>query len=119
MWRSTLALAIAFGTGGPAVAEGPTVRDMLPYCEGGLSGQQSWMVGFCVGTVSGVSAILTVNCVTDAPSMPPHLKMEPGPTNEAKLQAFVNWARANPDNWDYDFATGVVAALSGVWPCQK
>ena len=106
----------------PASASSFTVRDMLPWCEGYLvDGPKDVMAAYCLGAVTGIHAVMQINCEIsrNLPAPRPPLPAADGAgIAEARLQAFVNWARNNPTEWETDFRVGVMKATSETWPCQ-
>lgn len=43
----------------------------------------------------------------------------PVPIYAARIQAFMNWARAHPEKWNLTDFEGVVLALRESWPCKN
>ena len=61
--------------------------------------------------------MMVVNCNKPNAMLSDFFAMQTLPPPEAAAQAFVNWARRNPEQWELPFHFGVVQALSETWPC--
>ena len=106
----------------PAVTARPamaieTVGSMLPHCEDALdpnaTGSRIFQ-GYCMGVVRAVIELAELNCA---------LGQEPaavtgGHSTGAAIQAFVNWARANPSDWELSPVMGVMIAVRSTFPCE-
>jgi len=89
-----------------------TVGEFLTQCQGKAS------VGaiHCIGVIRGIASILQANigsnslykmCIT-------------GFTSFGQMrQAFINWAKANPKDWQIEGDVGITVALMQTWPCKK
>lgn len=113
----TLAILSIMATlSAPVSASATTVRDLLGYCEGGDSGAK----GVCVGMVMGVSSVMVANCGSHRNgngNLSSSAADPKGTSYEAMIQAFQNWARDNPQEWDKPAFFGVVVTLRGLFPC--
>lgn len=105
----------------PALAQSPTVGEMLPACEEFQNEDVAMLGAYCLGAIYGAGAILSGNCILKerGADVPEHLSIESLPSGEAALQAFTNWARQHPEAWDSPFPLGIAHALSEVWPCPE
>lgn len=75
---------------------------------------------YCVGVVAGASVALTANCKYSKAEWRHKIPTSVGPpTWGAGVQAFVNWARANPQKWGIPGELGVMYALAGAFPCSQ
>lgn len=128
MTRLALAL-LPFAFPIPAAADVATVQDMIPGCEEAATysagrSQPSDDAIFCLGTASGLAALLDHNCIFlpylnfTAPVEPLFLKGSIPPSNAAAAQGFVNWARQHPEEWKEDFFISFAKALAETFPCQ-
>ena len=104
------------------VAQGAeTVGTILPACEqAAVRDLSSPLASYCLGFVSGIGRMATYNCYSDRTKFHPNpmLSATGQASDGARLQAFVNWARAHPENWDLDVASGVVISLQTTFPCE-
>ncbi len=112
----------------PAAAQGAvsTVQDVLGGCAvaanaRGASKAGSLSAAFCMGLSAGVAQILSFNCEKAAQGFNSHpqLRAANPPSRAAAAQAFVDWANANPDKWDWHFSLGMVSALTEAFPCPN
>jgi hypothetical protein len=111
----------------PATAQSEdTVRELLRDCELTLDVERSGIsdteeaisVTRCVSLVKGVTSILSYSCWSFSEGFSPMFAAEPPPTIEASIQAFVNYARANPDIWMQSNVDGVLGAMMTTFPCS-
>jgi hypothetical protein len=125
---------VSFGVGTllalPATAQSEdTVRELLRDCELTLDVERSGIsdtsdteeaisVTRCVSLVKGVTSILSYSCWSFSEGFSPMFAAEPPPTVEASIQAFVNYARANPDIWLESNVDGVMGAMMTTFPCS-
>ena len=106
-------VAVLFGGVAQAAEETGDVQEMLRFCEA-VDGYEAFV---CLGRVQGVRRVLSVNCHS-----PGHLDMrtttaDGGRSVEADIQAFTNWARANPEHWSEPWSTGVIFSMNSSFPC--
>lgn len=101
-----------------------TVQELLPMCEKWLKEDYDYEAYFCMGQAIGAGGITYLNCQSSrsetAPALPhPRLSSNlVNVSNAAKVQAFVNWARANPQHWGLSAEFGISFALSDTFPCD-
>lgn len=76
---------------------------------------------YCMGMVIGASAVLQTNCDGRSKGFNASkgLSMGQMPNQFAGAQAFINWARANPQHWGLPGAVGMVNALTEAFPCDQ
>lgn len=116
------AIAIIAPSSGRAQPEALDVQELLGDCEGAMSGRGSgYDAGFCLGVISGVGSMLSINCEAirrglSGPDLP---ASSPASTVGAATQAFINWARDNPQKWGEDHTTGAILALLEAFPCSE
>lgn len=118
-WRAiTVAAIFVAGLVPASAAESFSVQSLYVNCR---EPQGSALWALCMGYVSGVGSLMEIIGTTQTKSPPLNL---PGwgicgkPTNGAMLQAFINWAQANPKYWNTPQLLGVAMALGKTWPCQ-
>ncbi|MCP4330152.1 MAG: hypothetical protein GY791_17145 [Alphaproteobacteria bacterium] len=70
---------------------------------------------FCMGYITGV--IQYHNARTAGPNEKPVICPDSSASRLDLVEAFVNWARANPKSKDAPAIEGVAAAAIGKWPC--
>ncbi len=115
-----------FSTSAAGQDERVTVSDLLHGCEGLLAirGQDGATLeeasdwGRCLGFVRGVTAVLVYACWSRSEGYMPMMASGSPPSTEASIQAFVNWARENPDLWAENAEDGVIPSIMTVWPCE-
>ena len=112
-----LASGLALMAGSATAQRTNTVQELLRDCE--AVGTQR--ATYCLGLVSGIGWILRLNCDSREVGWKPNPMLSAGgaPTLGAAKQAFMNWARANPQEWSTDAVAGVVLALREAFPCQE
>src|SRR5262245_46587890 len=117
---SFLAAAISFVLGFSSANAAPldtTVQGLYRQCksadaDASPNGQLGRLA--CVAYIAGVGDTLQVQGDGGAKIMSICAK----PSYGAMVQAFVNWAEANPREWGKNRLVGVVVALSKNWPCR-
>jgi hypothetical protein len=122
-----LALAILLAPAARAQTEGLTVGYMLPICEVFLGlrhgdTQTQWEAALCAGTALGVAQVMSLNCSSrEAEGMSPHpdLSAAMPPNRAAGVQAWINWARANPEEWNTNFEASFINAYAEAFPCPN
>jgi hypothetical protein len=80
----------------------------------------------CLGFIAGISDMMEMNGYLRSQSeaaneiLAPYSTCagKPRPAHGAELQAFTNWARKHPADWDGPEAAGVMVALRETWPCK-
>ena len=68
---------------------------------------------FCVAYIAGVAETLRMQDIGGAKIF----SICGTPTYGDTVQAFVDWAEANPSEWQDGRSVGVITALSKKWPC--
>lgn len=106
--------------------EPPSVQTMLPACEALLhsdanSPPNEFDQAICIGFAVGVSWVTSLNCLTRQDGYRPadFASASPPPTNLATVQAYVNWARANPQRWGDPFDEAMLIAIVETFPCEN
>src|SRR5262249_32448595 len=76
--------------------------------------------GVCLGYISGVTEMLQSMRVHNErhPETAVPFALCDNPTYGAILQAFINWAEKNPQEWHQHRLAGVVMAIHQTWPCK-
>jgi len=97
------------------------VQALLGKCDAALDDEINLDAVFCMGVVEGVTTIARHNCESKLHGWNPYHRFtsEADATNGAIMQTFVNWARANPSQWDIPAAVGMAVALSKAFPCTN
>lgn len=113
-------------------------KDLMEYCltveqtnfdfTRTRNSQEEWNFMFCTGYMIGVTHTFYYNCEE---SNTPSLWQESSQTRvfrdmyaastsdpDAATQAFMNWARQNPDMWDKDATGSLWKWLPKTFPCQ-
>jgi hypothetical protein len=105
----------------PAIADTPdqSVQHMLPFCERAVSQSLDHDSLECLNTLIGVSDMGGLNCAArqNGDQAPAWLSHGDGSTYGAQIQAFINWARANPQSWNLNATAGMAIALSLTFRC--
>ena len=99
-----------------------TVQQVLYSCESAgtaTSYEDVFETGSCLGLVRGVGQMLAYNCSSLENGYHPLFIAEAPHSLGAAVQAFTNWARANPDAWGEDATDGIILALMQAFPCTK
>jgi hypothetical protein len=92
------------------------VQTMLNDCES----DKAFGYAACLGTVRGTSAVMQLNCslYRDGAGTVTALAADSSEaTYGAMVQAFINWARANPAKWGTRGEVGIITALRETFPC--
>ncbi len=94
-----------------------TVQDYIRACER----TSTWML-FCYGHVHGVAKTMMINGLVltqeGGPDVP-SLCTSKGFSPTQAVKVFLNWANANPTEWQVEAQAGMLVALSEAWPCPK
>ena len=123
-----LSMAGAMTLGAEAqMPEGKRVQDLLPPCEAMMAtwGTKTYNPGdspfYCLGMMQGIAIILQTNCESRRHGYEPapNLSMELYPSAQAGVQTFLNWARANPQQWGIYGPMGMPNALTEAFPCER
>lgn len=97
------------------------VQELMQRCE---NKTDNFDMSYCIGYISGISDHLTFLAnLPDAISATTLFEMRRmaicgNATYGARVQAFVNWARGHPENWQWPQQFGVAIALREKWPCK-
>lgn len=99
-----------------AEADSGNIQDLLVDCES----RDNLDFGICIGVMKGVSAVADLNCdaIRRGDKADIWTAETDGVTFGAMRQAFINWAKANPDMWSFDGAWGATVAISDTFPCR-
>lgn len=102
----------------PMLAETYSVQDLLHDCEA-TPEQDAFGSGVCVGLIMGLEAVMETNCalIADGVAVPEHLAASDVPSVGAGMQAFENWAKANPRAWGVYAPLGAARSLAETFPC--
>jgi hypothetical protein len=101
----------AWGAGG----DGPsTVGDFVRACKDNSTTRD---FNYCLGVGLGVATVLSYNHDV-TPNSYLCMKADGFVSNDQIRQAFLNWATANPKNWQDPGANGFITALAITWPCN-
>jgi len=126
--RRTIMFSVALIGLGTAESQAEIiVQDMLPGCNAAATMDQSADnktfndASFCLGLMLGTMQLMSFNCsaIEAGFSTPPQLRAEMPPSTGAAAQAFVNWAKENPQAWDNHFVSGAIHAIREAFPCPK
>ncbi|WP_417699852.1 Rap1a/Tai family immunity protein [Pseudophaeobacter sp.] len=114
-------IAIGLLAASPSMSAALSTGEAYNACQ--LAAAQNWERGsssLCLGLIIGVSGMAMMNCQTARSGAAPSdiLSAEGGHSYAATTQAFLNWARDNPQNWEWPAANGVAVALSRTFPCK-
>ena len=83
-----------------------------------LSDSELFLAGQCIGSVVSVSHIVGSQCFTGAKGYGVYSANTIDASNEALVQAFVNYAAKRPQDWDSMAAWTIAEALREYWPCR-
>lgn len=115
---SALALSAASTQSQPASAVSPTsIEFLLQACKSPDLGSHA----YCLGQINGAAAVMELVGLRATGTVRQQLGMcvaTPFPSGDAEVQAFVNWANANPPLWGQNAAAGIMMALTTSWPCS-
>jgi Rap1a immunity proteins len=116
--RSFIAAAIlAFGLSSTTAAPlDTTVQGLYRQCKSQAADplESKFQEALCATYIAGVGDTLQAQGAGGAKIFSICAK----PSYGAMVQAFVNWAEANPREWGKNRLFGVIAALSKNWPCH-
>jgi Mn2+/Fe2+ NRAMP family transporter len=116
---------ILFTTPATANNEPPnTVGELYSACEP-IAGRQSFTLsdmalfnaGYCMGVIHTKASEMGLNCIFQEESHPLRARTG-GVSTAALIQAFVNYARDNPQEWEGYMFGGVAAAFKKYFPCD-
>lgn len=134
MRKLSLVLALGLSMAGPMtlgaeaqMPAGKRVQDLLPPCEALMITFRTGRYSpgdspfYCLGMMQGIAIILQLNCESRRQGYEPapNLSMELYPSAQAGVQTFINWARANPQQWGIYGPTGMAYALAEAFPCER
>ena len=83
-----------------------------------LSDSETFLAGQCIGSVVSVSHIVASQCFKGARGYGVYSANTIDASNEALVQAFVNYAAKRLQDWDSMAAWTIAEALSEYWPCR-
>ncbi|MES2550064.1 MAG: Rap1a/Tai family immunity protein [Pseudomonadota bacterium] len=92
------------------------VQKLLNDCES----DEAFAYGACLGMARGTAAVMQFNCslYQDGTSTITFFAADSSnATYGAMIQAFINWARANPSEWGTRGELGMITALRETFPC--
>jgi hypothetical protein len=114
-------VTVAIWAVSPASADDPhvpNVQELYNNCK--ITARSDERI-FCTGYISAVAEQLRFSAgyKTLHPDVPwPFVMCDP-PTSAVMVQAFVNWAEQNPQEWTTPRVIGVMIALAKNWPCKN
>jgi hypothetical protein len=122
--------SLLFGTAQAATAQPQTVGDwsvqkVLFLCESAyrlntgetLTPEEITGAAICTALIRGIGGVLAYNCSSREEGYLPLYAAEKPASLGAAIQAYINWAKANPDFWGEDAQDGVILALMETFPC--
>lgn len=127
MWKPLSLAAVVIGTPVGAQTVGQwSVQAVLRSCEAAsrleagetLSDAEIATAVRCVAFIRGVGGVLAYNCSSREEGYFPLYAAEQPPSLGAAIQAYVNWARSNPEFWGEDAQDGAILALMETFPCS-
>ena len=120
MQRFVLAAAFMLGlsSANAQTSKIDNTHDLYEACQNDASPTRSLCAGYIMGVGDMMFGLgLVYKLKPDAAVLLPFAIC--GELNHAAMaQAFVNWAKANPQKWSDDKLFGVMSALSENWPCK-
>jgi hypothetical protein len=121
MWPQGIFMAmvvVAFALVRPCFAA-TDVQSLYDLCK---SEDDTAKYPFCVAYIAGVGDMmqaLGVHPALDRNSEFAPFAICAKPSYAAMVEAFLNWAKANPQEWGTNRIFGVMLALDQNWPCDK
>lgn len=122
MKRMTSVLALSLtvlGSEGKTQTDVHSTKAMLDYCE---IDSPTFEYGICAGRLQGMGVMMGVLCAgVQSGAMPETARgaaMEGMASPEMLIQAFKNFARANPRTWPEYWVATAIDALRTEFPCQ-
>ena len=117
--RSAMIGAILFLVMQTSVSAQFNVQDLYLDCR---APERSPKWALCIAYISGVGNMMQL--VGSTQLAHPNEWYAPlgicgDPSNGAMMQAFINWAEKNPQEWSTPRIIGVPNALISTWPCQQ
>jgi hypothetical protein len=115
--RSLLAAAILTFAVPSANADDRTVQWLYESCQM----KDSDRYGICVGYIAGIGDLMFAFGANARQSQDINVSAFSicgNASYAARVQAFVNWAKANPQKWSDPYLFGVAEALRLNWPCR-
>lgn len=82
---------------------------------------------FCLAYISGIGDLMysvnkakkiEPNCSKPSNPLFSFFALCAAPSHGAMVQAFMNWAEKNPQEWGTNKTLGVIMALHETWPCE-
>ena len=83
-----------------------------------LSGAELFNAGFCLGAIEARSMELRMRCMFEPDAMPMLRSRAADQPVPAQVQAFINYARNNPQEWGDPLLGGLAKAFSKYFPCE-
>jgi len=83
-----------------------------------LSGAALFNAGFCLGAIEARSMELRMRCMFEPHAMPMLRSRAADQPVPAQVQAFINYARNNPQEWGDPLLGGLAKAFSKYFPCE-
>lgn len=104
-------------TGAAAQEDFTNTEHLLKWCkQPETSSNHAYCVGFILG-VGNMMAMVGASAPSDFRVTMGICAPEPGPSPNAAVQVFINWAEKNPKYWGQSNIVGVTLALQQTWPC--
>lgn len=127
LFAASLALAVSQSMVIAQEDDGWSVQAMLYACEdaqaivAGKSDRSFRAIhdaGRCLGFMRGLGVMLAYNCSSKEMGYSPFYQAAVPPALGAVIQAYVNWARANPEMWGEQAQDGALLAIMDTFPCD-
>ena len=83
-----------------------------------LSGAELFNAGYCLGAIHARAHELLVRCVFEPDEMPMLRSRAADQPVPAQVQAFINYARNNPQEWGDPLLAGLAKAFFKYFPCE-
>ena len=126
LFRPIAAMILLFGAT-PAVANlnpPSTTGELYAAClplEGkqnfNLSGAELFNAGYCLGAIHARAHELLMRCMFEPDAMPMLRSRAADQPVPAQVQAFINYARNNPQEWGDPLLAGLAKAFFKYFPC--
>lgn len=129
MWKPFVfaALLAAPASVGAQAIDRWSVQGTLRSCEAlsrleageRLSDAELAAAGECGAFMRGVGTVLVYGCTSKEEGYFPLYVADAPPSTGAAVQAYINWARANPALWGESAVDGIILALMEAFPCTN
>ena len=83
-----------------------------------LSGAELFNAGYCLGAIHARAHELLMRCMFEPDAMPMLRSRAADQPVPAQVQAFINYARNNPQEWRDPSLGGLAKAFSKYFPCD-